>query len=103
MLIREATIDDVPAFDRIRQATFSWHVSTVAAQRNWYTSTPPDAQILRLVAEVDGTVTGFAMGSININTKEPGVGFTAVAVQPEFRRQGVGTALYEPIAVPPRR
>jgi GNAT superfamily N-acetyltransferase len=97
VLIREATIDDVPAFDLIRQASFSWHVATVAAQRNWYTSTPPEGRILRLVAEVDGTVVGFAMGSINLNTKEPGVGFVTCSVHPDFRRRGIGAALYAPI------
>ncbi len=97
MLIREATIDDVPAFDRIRQATFSWHVATVAAQRNWFTSTPPEGRALRLVAEVDGAVAGFAMGSINLTTKEQGVGSAYCVVHPGLRGQGIGSALYAQI------
>ena len=97
MLIREATFDDVPAFDRIRQATFSWHVATLAAQRNWYTSTPPEGRILRLSAEVDGQVVGFAIGGINLYTKEQAVGHISCVVHPEFRRQGVGSALLAPI------
>ncbi|GIH09303.1 N-acetyltransferase [Rhizocola hellebori] len=97
MLIREATIDDVPAFDRIRQAAFSWHVATVVAQRNWFTSSPPEARSLRLAAQVDGAVVGFAMGGLYVTTKEPGVGSVTCVVHPDFRRRGIGGALYAQI------
>src|SRR5688572_10159163 len=97
MSIREATLDDMPALERIRQACFSWHVATVAAQRNWHTAMPPEARMLQLAAEVDGDVVGFALAAINVMTKEPGVGFATCSVHPDFRRRGIGTALHEAV------
>ncbi len=87
----------MPAFDRVRQATFSWHIMSVAAQRNRFASTPPESRIKRLVAEVDGEVVGMCMGSIHLNTTEKGVGFIYLAVHPGFRGRGAGTALLTPI------
>ncbi len=93
MLIREATIDDVPAFDRIRQATFSWHTASLASQLKRFQSSPPEARMRRLSAEVDGAVVGMAMSSIQLNTPEAGVGFVFLAVHPTARGAGVGSAL----------
>jgi hypothetical protein len=54
VLIREAAIDDVPAFDRIRRQIYPWLVSSVAAQRHWYTSVTPAWKAVRPVAIIDG-------------------------------------------------
>ncbi|GIH09304.1 N-acetyltransferase [Rhizocola hellebori] len=95
MSIREATLDDLPAFDLIRQASYSWHYATLAAQRNWATAIPPEARILQLAAEVDGVVVGLGLAALNVTTSEPGVGFATCTVHPRFRRRGIGSALYE--------
>ncbi len=95
MSIREATLDDLPAFDRIRQASYSWHFASLAAQRNWFTAIPPRARLLQLAAEVQGTVVGYALAANVVTTKEPGVGFALCAVHPDFRGRGIGTALHE--------
>src|SRR5688572_6961638 len=95
MSIRESTPEDVPAFDRIRQACYSWHFSSLAAQRNWRDSIPPQSRLLMLTAEVEGEVTGYGVAALNPTTTEPGVGFAVCVVHPDFRKRGVGAALYE--------
>jgi GNAT superfamily N-acetyltransferase len=95
MSIRQATLDDLPAFDRIRQACFSWHFASLASQRNWQTAIPPEARMLQLVAQEQGTVVGFGLALLKVTTKEPGVGFVVCAVHPDHRRRGHGSALYE--------
>jgi GNAT superfamily N-acetyltransferase len=97
MSIREATLEDLPAFDRVRQACFSWHFASLAAQRNWFTAIPSQARLLTLAGEAEGAVVGFGLAAINVATKEPGVGFATCAVHPDFRRRGLGSALYEAI------
>lgn len=97
MLIRESTIDDVTAFSRIRYAVLPWMTASLVAQRNWFTSVPAEARQLRLTAEVDGEVVGFAMGGFNVYTKEEGVSIAAVTVDPRFRGRAIGKALYDPI------
>jgi GNAT superfamily N-acetyltransferase len=94
-MIRETTLDDIPQLDRIRKATYPWHVSSVAAQRNSFTYDPPQARYLRLVAEVDGAVAGFAWAGFNTATSEAGVGGGSVTVDPAQRGLGIGKALYD--------
>lgn len=93
MQIREAVIEDVPAFDRIRRAIFPWHVASVAAQRNWFNATMPEAKPVRPVAFIDGEVAGFALGKLNAYTSEEGVAWMYVLVDPSYRGRGVGGAL----------
>lgn len=93
--IREAVIDDVPAFDRIRRAIYPWHIASIAAQRIWFNATTPDAKPVRPVAVIDGELVGFAMGRIRTSTAEPGVATMYLNVLPQVRGQGVGRALYD--------
>ncbi len=95
MQIREAVIDDVPAFDRIRRAIYPWHIASIGAQRNWFRAVTPDQKPARPLAVIDGEVVGFAMGGIRTSTVEPGVASMYVNVEPEFRGRGVGSALYD--------
>jgi GNAT superfamily N-acetyltransferase len=94
-MIRETTLDDIAELDRIRRATFVWYVPSVAAQRNSFEYNPPEARNLRLVAEVDGRVAGFAWAGVNTNTTEPNVGSSSVIVDPGMRGRGIGKALYD--------
>lgn len=94
LLIRETTIEDVPQLARIRYASHAWFTASVANQQNWFRITRPEAQGLRLCAEIDGQIVGFGNGGFNISTTEAGAGETGVVVDPAFRNQGIGTALY---------
>ncbi len=98
MQIREAVVDDVPAFDRIRRAIYPWHIASVAAQRNWFDAATPDTMPVRPVALIDGAVAGFAMGKLRTSTAEPGVATMYVNVDPARRGRGVGSALYDVVA-----
>jgi GNAT superfamily N-acetyltransferase len=98
VLIREAVLEDVPAFHRIRRAIVPWHVASVAAQQNWFRSVTPAWMATRPVVEIDGVVAGFALGAVNTSTLEPNVAWMYVNVDPAHRRKGVGAALYEHVA-----
>jgi GNAT superfamily N-acetyltransferase len=98
MDVREAVVEDVPAFDRIRRAIYPWHIASVAAQRNWFHATTPDTKPVRPVALIEGEVAGFALGKLPTSTVEPGVATMYVNVDPAFRRRGVGKALYDIVA-----
>jgi GNAT superfamily N-acetyltransferase len=93
--IRDAVIEDVPAFDRIRRALYPWHIASVEAQRNWYRSVTPAWQAVRPVAVIDGEVAGFALGALNTATASPNVAWMYINVDPAYRRRGIGSALYE--------
>src|SRR5512139_1159247 len=98
MDIREAAVEDVPAFDRIRKAVYPWHIASLDAQRNWFHATTPDTRPVRPVALVDGEIAGFALGKLKTSTAEPGVAAMYVNVDPAYRRRGVGGALYDIVA-----
>jgi GNAT superfamily N-acetyltransferase len=93
VLIREATIEDVPQNDLLRQAVYPWHAASLETQRIWFTQAPPDA--LRLRAEVDGRIVGLLDAGLQLHTSEPGIVTATLHTHPDSRRQGVGSALYE--------
>ncbi|MBB5874542.1 GNAT superfamily N-acetyltransferase [Allocatelliglobosispora scoriae] len=95
--LRDMTIDDVPAVARIRAAAYPWMVASVDNQRNWFRTVRPQARAMRLVAEVGGEVVGFGTGGFNLSTAEQAAAEVNVAVLPDARRQGTGTALYASI------
>jgi GNAT superfamily N-acetyltransferase len=94
LLIRETTIDDVPRLALIRYASQPWFVASVANQENWFRIAPPEARSLRICAEIDGQIVGFGQGGFNLSTTEAAAADTAVIVDPQFRKQGIGTAVY---------
>lgn len=97
VVIREAAIEDVERLDVIRRAIFPWTCASVAAQRKWFTSAPESSRELKLSAEVDGVVVGFAYGRLNVTAAQPGEASVYVIVHPDFRGQAIGKLLYEPI------
>jgi GNAT superfamily N-acetyltransferase len=94
LLIREATIDDVPEMARIRSASFPWWTASVANQQNWFRTLRPQARSRRLIAERDGSVIGFGNGGFNLSTTEAAAADCLVVVDPAHRRQGVGGTLF---------
>jgi GNAT superfamily N-acetyltransferase len=101
--IREAVVEDIAQVDPIRRAVFPWHSASLATQENWFRTNPPQAKPLRLAAFVDragdgtggGRLVGFGSASLNIVAAEPGQGFVYLLVDPGFRGQGVGKALFD--------
>lgn len=93
--IRLTTIDDIPQIDRVRQAVEPWHVATLATQRSWFTSVPPEVQGLNLVATIDDWVVGAGGAGLDLYAGVPGAATLTMRVHPEVTRQGIGSALYE--------
>ncbi|MEV6526101.1 GNAT family N-acetyltransferase [Longispora sp. NPDC051575] len=91
--IRPATVDDVEHFARIRAVVTPWLGASIAAQRSWYLSAPARARGIRLCAEVEGQVVGFATGGLNVTTSQVGASALTLLVHPGFRERGIGTAL----------
>lgn len=94
MRIREVTEDDLEQINRVRQAGIPWHTATTQTQRTWWRTMPEAARRLALCAEVDGRIVGHASGEIEVTAAEPNIGTAAIAVMPEYRRQGVAASLY---------
>jgi GNAT superfamily N-acetyltransferase len=94
LLIRETVIADVPQLARIRSAALPWFTASVANQENWFRVVRPEAHTLRICAEIDGQIVGFGNGGLNLSTTEVGAAETQVVVDPVFRKQGIGSALY---------
>ena len=85
------TDDDYEAWRAIRIAVLPGErCSTVAELR-----AEDSSSRLLLLAELDGSVVGSGMAD---RSDTAGVGFAAPRVRPEYRRQGVGTALLRALA-----
>lgn len=97
MLIRPMELADVPAMAAIRRELFPWMVASFAAQENWYTSLSPAAEALRLVAEVDGQVTGFG-AAMRFTATSENAGSGYVCVHPSHQGQGIGSALWDQLS-----
>ncbi|WP_018349069.1 GNAT family N-acetyltransferase [Longispora albida] len=96
-VIRPAVLDDVEQWVTIRQAIQPYMCASVEAQKSWFVAASPKARTRRIVAvREDGRILGFATGGLNATVSEP-VGELSLNVHPEFRGQGVGSALYAEI------
>ena len=90
LALRDATLDDVPAFAALREsvgwAIHDWALRAVIGQ--------PDARCLAVV-DTDGTVAGVGSGI----RYPPSLGFIGNMVVAEpYRRRGVGTAILDAVA-----
>ncbi|WP_432838687.1 GNAT family N-acetyltransferase [Dactylosporangium sp. CA-092794] len=94
MRLREFALDNLPEVDRIRSAVFPWHTADLETQRTLLRAQPPHARALRVCAELGGRVVGFGVAMLEVNAAEPGVGSVSVAVQPDFRMRGIGSAIH---------
>lgn len=101
LTVRPAKLDDLPAITAIyneailtTDATFDMEPKTVAEQMAWFTNHGPKYPIL--VAELDGTVVGWASLSAwsdrcaYIDTAE-----NSLYVKQDFRNSGIGRRLLE--------
>jgi GNAT superfamily N-acetyltransferase len=90
-----ATLDDIPAAARVRAAALPDIIVTPEAMLRWHTGMPEDCGLLMLVAEVDGTVVGWATARRLWERREAGVGMADVVVHPDHQGRGLGGRLAE--------
>jgi len=91
-VIREATPADYPAAFAVVRAAEPDFVTTEASFRHRQVSLPPEARLAAWVAVEDGAVVGWARGMFRVE-ESGGSANVSVAVPPERRRRGIGTAL----------
>ncbi|NUT34379.1 MAG: GNAT family N-acetyltransferase [Hamadaea sp.] len=93
MLIRDTTVDDIADLAAIRYAVEPWLVATVETQRIWFEGNPPEAQVARYCAEIDGRVLANGWAKRDLYADRPDAGVMALFVHPDVQRQGIGTDL----------
>ena len=94
-MIRDFEDRDVEGVVQLENEIYPYWVNTVAGFRHLLATALPRAQRRRWVAEEDGSVVGTATGRFETYVGKPGVAYVAVAVDPAWRRRGLGSALYE--------
>ncbi|WP_412541199.1 GNAT family N-acetyltransferase [Longispora sp. K20-0274] len=94
VIIRPATAEDLPEIMAIRTGEYPYMVRSLEGYRRIFESVPARARKLHLVAVAGGVVAGVGTAELDIFTAEEGAGEAAVTVRPEYRGQGIGTALF---------
>jgi len=94
-VVREATLDDIAAGVRVLTAAEPETLFSPEGYRHSWTVTPAEACRTWWCAEAGGAIVGWATCGLMVETAEPRVGWLGLAVQPEYRNSGFGSALYE--------
>src|SRR5579863_9045446 len=95
--IRPFAPGDYEALSAISQAIYPDYAATEDEMRYWDEHRDPIHKFQRLVAEQDGRMVGVAHYDQSFDTYHPRKFIIDVAVHPDARRQGIGSALYEQI------
>lgn len=93
VVIRRAVGDDADGVAAVRRAVYSYKVMSAAATRHLITVSAPEERFLALVAESGGEVIAWGSAALNIWTSEPGQSNISIYVHPDYREQGIGSAL----------
>jgi GNAT superfamily N-acetyltransferase len=93
--LRTAAPEDADAFVGLRNIITPYQVTTTAATRHRWQTTPESARLMLLVAEDDGEVVGAGRAGLNFWTSEEGAAGAFVVVHPDHRWRGIGAALYD--------
>ena len=93
-MIRPATRDDSPRVAALLSAVFDDRVTTVAGIRYRWKSTPPEDRLSSWLAENGGEVVGWAIGGIDAFAPLRTTAFAGLAVHPDHRARGIGSALW---------
>ncbi|TDD61003.1 GNAT family N-acetyltransferase [Kribbella antibiotica] len=93
MQIRPVTGDDAAAVSALRRAVYTYKVMSPQAAHHMITVFSPAERFLALVAEVDGQLVAWGSAALNNWTSEVGQSYLSLYVHPDFRKQGIGSAL----------
>jgi GNAT superfamily N-acetyltransferase len=96
-VLREATLDDIPAGVRLAAIVNPEMIFSAAAFRHQWVTAPPEAQRKAWLVENGDGVVGWASAAVVTDTTEPGVCWAGVGVHPDHRRNGFGSALLEAV------
>jgi GNAT superfamily N-acetyltransferase len=91
----EYTAADYEAFAAVKQAVWPEYPDTVGELRHQDETLEPGVLFCRFLVEVDGRVVGSGLYCEPWWSKRPGKYCVRCNVHPHFRRQGIGTALYD--------
>ena len=94
-VIRELVPTDYTEAFQVMSAVYPHLVQTETGFVHRMESVPPEARWKGWVAEIDGSIVGWSRAQIRYE-ESGGSANIGVNVLPEWRRQGIGTALYEP-------
>ena len=94
-VIRELLPTDYTAACRVMSAVYPHLVQTETGFLHRMESIPPEARWQGWVAEVDGSIVGWSRAQIRYE-ESGGSANIGVNVLPEWRRQGIGSALHRP-------
>src|SRR5258707_8632950 len=93
LLIRPVEDRDLDVVAALLQAADDSRVVSPAGLMYWHTTRPARAQILELVAELDGVVVADGAAGLNIHTTTEGAAWAFVTVEVASRGQGIGDGL----------
>lgn len=92
-VIRPWGADDLDAVTALLQASDDSRVVSPAGVLHSHATRPERAQIVELVAELDGAVVADGVAGLNSSTTTEGAAWAFVTVDTASRRQGIGDAL----------
>jgi GNAT superfamily N-acetyltransferase len=95
--IHRARYEDIPAAAGVRAAALPDIIVTAEGMLRWHTGMRSDCDLLMLVAEVDGSVVGWATARRLWERQEVGFGMADVVVHPDHQRRGLGGRLAESV------
>ena len=97
-MISPATLDDSPRLAALLTTVFDDRVVTAAGMRYRRESAPPEDRVIDWLAERGGDVVGWATAGIDAFAPVRTTAFAGVAVHPEHRGQGIGSALWDALS-----
>lgn len=94
-MIRPATAEDYPAIEVLVQSALPNYRWTVESMTSFDAERAPHCKLGYLLAEVEGEIVGVIRYAQWADMYHPQMFWVIVQVAPDFRRQGIGTKLYQ--------
>jgi GNAT superfamily N-acetyltransferase len=96
-MLREGTLDDIPRAAAMRQRAWPDSIITEEGMRHFLTNVPERAEMRLLAWEEDDAIVGWATVGRAYWVADPMHGHLTIAVDPDRRGEGVGSALADAV------